>query len=337
MNIPDGIVFSVNGKKLKKSEINFFQETNPFGFILFKRNFSNKRQITNLIKDLKCSTKNPNVLIFIDQEGGRVQRLNNEEFLKYSPQKSFGDLYQIDKSKALRLSYYSSYLMGCELSEIGVNVNFSPVCDIFFDFAHNVIGDRSFSSDPNVVLDLSIEFCKGLTDSGLIPVPKHFPGHGRSTTDTHKNVSIVDIAPNNLINSDLVPFRILKDLSLVMLAHIIYSKIDEKVSTYSKKIIKEFLRKKFKFNGIILSDDISMEALSGKLKERVIKSYKGGCDIILYCKGKLDEMEVIQEFVKKIKKKHYDYFINYVYGIKKKELDVKKIKEELINNQLVTL
>ena len=150
MDIPAGIILSINSYKLNEDESLFLKKTNPLGIVLFKRNFKNKSQLTQLVKDLKDATLNPNLLIFIDQEGGRVQRLRNQEFCKFPPQCVFGKFYNQNKKNALNLSYLSSYLMGFELKEVGIDVNFSPVCDLLFDNANKIIGDRSFSSNPQV-------------------------------------------------------------------------------------------------------------------------------------------------------------------------------------------
>ena len=247
----------------------FSKNINPFGFVLFKRNFKNKKQIKQLIQNLKKATLNRDLLIFIDQEGGRVQRLDNHEFTKFPPQMKFGNIYKKDKKKALELAYRSAFLMGEQLKEICIDVNFSPVCDLFFDNAHKVIGDRSFGSDPELVLNLSNSFCKALQDSGIIPVPKHFSGHGRSKFDTHLRSSIINESYNDLIKTDLVPFKILDKSLMVMLAHIKYPLIDSKVATYSNEIIRNILRKKFKFKGLVISDDISMKAIKEDLQTKV--------------------------------------------------------------------
>ena len=200
--------------------------------------------------------------------------------------------------------------MGEQLKEICIDVNFSPVCDLFFDNAHKVIGDRSFGSDPELVLNLSNSFCKALKDSGIIPVPKHFPGHGRSKFDTHLQSSIINESYNDLIKTDLVPFKILDKSLMVMLAHIKYPLIDSKVATYSNKIIKNILRKKFKFKGLVISDDISMKAIKEDLQTKVTNCYEGGCDIVMYCKGDLNDMKLIYPFVQVLENKVMNFFYN---------------------------
>lgn len=335
-NLIDGIIISCSGFELSQNEISFFKNINPLGFVLFKRNFRNKDQIKKLIKHLKEITHNNNLLIFIDQEGGRVQRLDNNEFTKFSPQKLFGDIYIKDKDLAVNLTYKSAYLMGFELKEIGVDVNFSPVCDLMHKNSHKVIGNRSFGSDPKMVLQLSDVFCSGLEDAGIIPVPKHFPGHGRSVNDTHLETSTINSELVELEKTDFIPFNFLHKSLIVMLAHITYTSIDKRVATYSKKIIKNFLREKFKFKGLVLSDDISMKGISGSLTEKVENSYNAGCDVVLYCHGILDELKKIYPSVREINKDSMEFFLSKSKKIKFKKKNFRKYRSDLINCKLIS-
>ena len=330
----DGIILSCSGKKLNNDEIVFFKETNPFGFVLFSRNFSNKNQIVNLIKSLKKVTLNQNVLIFIDQEGGRVQRLKNNEFIKFPPQKVFGDIYIKNKELALDLAYKSSFLLGFELKQIGINVNFSPVCDLLFKGAHDVIGDRSFGENPLMVKELVNTFCEGLNDSGIIPVPKHFPGHGRSIFDTHKNLSIINTRLSDLRKTDFIPFSILKKSLLVMLAHIIYPSLDTNVATYSQKIL-DILKTEFEFQGLILSDDISMKAINDDLVTKVKRIYDAGCNVVLYCKGSLNEMKRIYPHVKTINANKLSFFNREHKKMLFKQKKINKFKSDLLEYNLI--
>lgn len=332
----DAIILSCSGYELTLNERSFFKKINPLGFVLFKRNFKNKKQIKLLINNLKKATLNDDLLVFIDQEGGEVQRLKNHGFTKFPPQIIFGNIYKKHKKKALELAYKSSYLMGKELNEIGISVNFSPVCDLFFDNAHKIIGDRSFGSDPTLVLNLSNSFCNGLIDSGVIPVPKHFPGHGRSKFDTHLQPSVINTSYKNLMKTDLIPFKILDKSLMVMLAHIKFPSIDAKVATYSNEIIENILRKQFNFKGLVISDDISMEALNENLQTKVTKCYKGGCDVVLYCKGNLNEMMVIYPFVKMLEKKRMNYFFNERKKITSKRKNSNNFMSELIQYKLIS-
>ncbi len=334
MKTPDGIILSCSSLKISKPEKNFFTKTNPLGFVLFKRNYSDKDQLRNLIADLKEITLNKNLLIFVDQEGGKVQRFDGKGFTKFPAQRIFGDIYKINKEKALDLAYKSSFLMGTELKRIGVDVTFSPVCDVFFPNANEVIGSRSFSENPKSVLDLSRAFCRGFNDSDIYPVLKHFPGHGRSKFDTHFKKSVVDNPFAEIEKSDLVPFKLLKNEKLVMLAHIIYKNIDNKVATFSKVIINDLLRNSLSFKGLILSDDLSMKALSGDIISKVKKTYNAGCDVILYCQGKLNEMQKIYPFSRKIDENHYNYFISKK-SHKSLNNDILNIRNELIKNRVI--
>jgi beta-N-acetylhexosaminidase len=335
MKTPDGIILSCSSLELSLQERSFFVKTNPLGFVLFKRNYSDKDQLRNLISDLKEITLNKNLLIFVDQEGGKVQRFDGEGFTKFPAQSFFGDIYKNDKKKSLELAYKSSFLMGTELKNIGVDVTFSPVCDLFFPDSDDVIGSRSFSENPKAVLDLSKAFCKGFNDSDIYPVLKHFPGHGRSKFDTHFKKSIIENSLEEITKSDLVPFKLLKNEKMVMLAHIIYKNIDNKVATFSKVINNELLRNLLSFKGLILSDDLSMKALSGDIISKVKKTYDAGCDVILYCQGILDEMQMMYPFSRKIDVNNFKYFIS-----KKPQKylnnDILSIRKELIKNRVIT-
>ena len=334
MSIPDGIICSISGKSITKKEYYFFKQTTPLGFVLFSRNYNNKKQLTDLINELKSLTLNKSLFIFVDQEGGRVQRLKNSSFTKFPEQKLFGELYKKNKEKSKRLSYFNAYLLANELKNVGIDINFSPVCDLYFNFANDIIGDRSFSSDPLIVRDLVLEYCKGFRDSGILPVMKHFPGHGRSLVDTHLEPSKVDVTLDIMRKNDFIPFENLKTESLLMLAHIIYPKIDSEVATYSKKI-NTIIRKELFFKGLILTDDISMKALNDNLNIIIKKSYNAGCDVVLHCSGKLDEVKNFYDFTKKIKKKYYDYFINDILNLNLQKLNILNIKKILSSNNVI--
>tara|TARA_B100000963_G_C22543628_1_gene633390 strand:- start:222 stop:1244 length:1023 start_codon:yes stop_codon:yes gene_type:complete len=334
MSIPEGVICSIEGESISKKEYSFFKQTNPLGFILFSRNYSNKKQIIDLINDLKNLTLNKSLFVFIDQEGGRVQRFKNSSFTKFPEQNLFGKIYKKNKAKSEKLSYLNAYLLAYELKKIGVDVNFSPVCDLYFNYANDIIGDRSFGSNPLIVKDLVSQYCKGYRDSGVLPVMKHFPGHGRSLVDTHLEPSEVDVKLDILRKNDFIPFENLKTESLMMLAHIVYTKVDNEVATYSKKINK-IIRNELLFKGLILTDDISMKALNDDLTVILSKSYNAGCDVILHCSGKLDEIKKLYGHTKKIKKKYYDYFINDILNLKLQKRNISNIKKILSSNNVI--
>ena len=337
MKSPEGIILSCSGYELTNDEENFFKNLHPLGFVLFKRNIKNKKQILDLTKHLKSISLNPKVLIFIDQEGGKVQRLSNEEYTIFPPQNIFGKLFLKDEELALDLIYKSAYVMGLELKDSNIDVDFAPVCDVHFNYTHNVIGNRSFGSDPKMVLQLSSKFVAGLQDSGIISVPKHFPGHGRSQKDTHLDEAVVTVGLDQLEKVDFIPFNILKDNLMVMLAHIIYEKIDKKVATYSKLIINKLLRKKFNFKGLVISDDISMKALKDDMIDIVNKSYAGGCNVILYCSGILDEMKRIYPSVKRIDYELFKYFNKEHKNILTKKKNLSKYKNDLEKFEIIKI
>lgn len=318
---PFGVIFSLKGTSLSDKERSFFQETYPLGFVLFSRNYKNLNQIKDLIKDLKGVSKNKDILIFIDQEGGRVQRLKDYNFKRIPPQNHFEKLYKKDPLKAINYAEYCSSFIGHQLKSVGIDVNFSPVLDLNFKYANNIIGDRSFSSDHRIVSDLGVAYCKGFKKSGIIAVPKHFPGHGRSRFDSHKTLPKINISTEELIKSDLIPFIKCKKEIFMMIAHIVYTKADKLVATYSKKIVEELLIKKIGFKGLVISDDLSMKALKGSMKTRTKNTYKSGCDIVLYCSGILNEMKEIYENAKKLDDCKYNFLIKF-----KKKLKCKSFK-----------
>lgn len=333
--IPDGIILSCKGLSLNENEKSFFSLINPFGFILFSRNFKSLNQVKKLISELKQVTKNPKILIFIDQEGGRVQRFKNHEFTKFPPQKIFGKIYKKEKKNARKLAYFNSRLLSYELKEIGIDANCSPVLDLYFDYGDKIIGDRSFSSDPKTVASLGKEFCRGHKDSGVLPVIKHFLGHGRAKVDSHKSLPIINDKKEELYKSDILPFKELSDEIFIMVAHIIYKDIDQIVAPYSKKILRDILIKEVGFKGLIISDDLSMSALSGSLSLRTKKCYNGGCDIVLYCSGFVNDMKKIYKSVKKIKKKKFEYFENYLFETKVKSIDINQLKKKLNESRII--
>lgn len=315
---PFGVIFSLKGTSLSKMERSFFQETSPLGFVLFSRNYKNFNQIKHLIKDLKSVSKNKDIIIFIDQEGGRVQRLRDYNFKKIPPQNHFEMLYKKNSQKAINYAEYCSSFIGYQLKRVGIDANFSPVLDLNFKYTNNIIGDRSFSSDHNIVSDLGLAYCKGFKKSGIMAVPKHFPGHGRSRFDSHKTLPKINISTEELLKSDLIPFIKCKKEVFMMIAHIVYSKTDKIVATYSRKIVEELLIKKIGFKGLVISDDLSMKALKGSMKTRTENTYKSGCDIVLYCSGILNEMKEIYENAKELDDCKYNFLMKFKRKLKRK-------------------
>ena len=300
---PIPIIFGVKSYKLKKKEKNFFQESNPLGFILFERNCKNYKQTKLLIKDLKKTTSHKYTMIMIDQEGGRVARLKNPNWKLYPSAEYFGIKAKKNLSVAKKLIFKNSIEIAKDLKKLGINMNCAPVLDVKYDFTNNVIGDRSFSSNPRIVSELGKSFCNGLKKIGIIPIVKHIPGHGPSSRDSHKTTPNVDLDLISLNKKDFLPFKKLNKEPAAMIAHIVYNKIDKDIACCSKEIIKKIIRKKIGFKGLLISDDINMKALKGTIKNKVKAILKSGCEIILHCNANIKEMMQIYSSIPLIKNK----------------------------------
>ena len=298
---PIPIIFGVKSYKLKKKEKNFFQESNPLGFILFERNCKNYKQTKLLIKDLKKTTSHKYTMIMIDQEGGRVARLKNPNWKSYPSAEYFGIKAKKNLSVAKKLIFKNSIEIAKDLKKLGINMNCAPVLDVKYDFTNNVIGDRSFSSNPRIVSELGKSFCNGLKKIGIIPIVKHIPGHGPSSRDSHKTTPNVDLDLISLNKKDFLPFKKLNKEPAAMIAHIVYNKIDKEIACCSKEIIKKIIRKKIGFKGLLISDDINMKALKGTIKNKVKAILKSGCEIILHCNANIKEMMQIYSSIPLIK------------------------------------
>ena len=298
---PIPIVFGVKSYKLKKKEKSFFRKSNPLGFILFERNCKNYNQTKLLIRDLKKTTSHKYTMIMIDQEGGRVARLKNPNWKSYPSAEYFGIKAKKNLSVAKKLIFKNSIEIAKDLKKLGINMNCAPVLDVKYDFTNNVIGDRSFSSNPRIVSELGKSFCNGLKKIGIIPIVKHIPGHGPSSKDSHKTTPNVDLDLISLNKKDFLPFKKLNKEPAAMIAHIVYNKIDKEIACCSKEIIKKIIRKKIGFKGLLISDDINMKALKGTIKNKVKAILKSGCEIILHCNANIKEMMQIYSSIPLIK------------------------------------
>lgn len=291
-NITKPVIYGCSGLSLTDEEKYFFEKSGAIGFILFARNIRDKAQVkalTNSIKEISGGE----VLILIDQEGGRVQRLKGKDWNDYPPAKKFADLYLQNKNHAKKECYENYSQIAKDLVELGINVNCAPVLDILTPQTHKVIGDRAFGDNAQQVVDLARQVCDALLDNKVYPVIKHIPGHGRGTADSHLELPVVSASLAELEKTDFLPFENLKDQKLAMTAHILYSAIDKKLpATISKKAI-ELIRHKIGFKNILMTDDISMKALNGDVDELSLAALAAGCDLILHCNGKMEEMQKI--------------------------------------------
>jgi len=285
------VVYGCAGEELNEEEISFFEHNRPLGLILFTRNCKSEIQIKSLIEHFKEVTGNPNALILIDMEGGRVARLKAPLWPEFPPASHFMNMAineGLDKAgKAVNRNYAQ---MAAVLSNLGINVNCAPVCDLLFDDAHDIIGDRAFGKNPDMAASLAEQVCAGLKSGGVWPVIKHIPGHGRASLDSHEALPIVTSSFDELDATDFEVFRKLSDAAFGMTAHILYTALDAEFPATLSPTIIEIIRNHIGFTGILFSDDISMKALNGNLDSLSAQALNAGCDIVLHCNGKMEEM-----------------------------------------------
>ncbi|MSP52359.1 MAG: beta-N-acetylhexosaminidase [Alphaproteobacteria bacterium] len=290
------VVFGFAGPQLSAQERAFFSATQPFGFILFARNCRDPDQIKALTADLCSTVGRPDAPIFIDEEGGRVQRLKPPHWRNRPPARACGRLYELDPERGLRAAWLHGRLIAADLFPLGIGVDCAPVADVPAPGSHGVIGDRAFAEDARTVARLALAFSEGLRDGGVLPVVKHLPGHGRAIVDSHNELPRVDASLAELDSIDFAPFRALAGLPFGMTAHVLYSAIDAREpATLSARVIGGVIRRMIGFSGILLSDDLSMKALSGSLGKRTELAFTAGCDIVLHCNGDLSEMREVGE------------------------------------------
>jgi len=278
------------GTALSPEEIAFFRDARPWGFILFKRNCDTPDQIRRLCGELRA-TVGWRAPILIDQEGGRVQRLGPPHWPAYPTGRTYGAVFAHDRAAGRRAAWLGARLMAADLADLGIDVDCLPVLDVPVEGAHDVIGHRAYGVTPDVVSDLGRQAAEGLLAGGVLPVIKHIPGHGRAGVDSHLALPVVDTDRATLETTDFPPFRDAADLPLAMTAHVVYTALDANdPATTSKVVIEEVIRGLIGFDGCLMSDDVSMQALSGTIGERTTASLAAGCDLALHCNGRLDEM-----------------------------------------------
>jgi beta-N-acetylhexosaminidase len=290
-------ITGVSGTELSAHERAFLAAERPWGFILFKRNIETPAQVTALVRELRNAVGNPEAPVLIDQEGGRVQRLGPPNWPIYPPGAVFGVLYDIDPALGLSAARLSARLIAADLIDLGVTVDCLPLADLSVAGADAVIGNRAYGTEPAKVAAIARAVTEGLEQGGVLPVLKHIPGHGRATADTHFRLPEVDTSKTELENTDFAAFRPLADLPMAMTAHVVFSALDPAhPATTSATIIEQVIRGVIGFQGLLMSDDVSMNALAGSIAERTRAIVTAGCDMVLHCNGKLDEMrEVARE------------------------------------------
>jgi len=285
-------IYGLAGKTLSADERAFFREYRPWGFILFARNIEDPEQVRALTAALRETLDDPAAPILIDQEGGRVARLRPPHWRERPPAARFGEAWRANAEEAREATYLNARLIAQELVAIGVNVDCLPLLDVPQPGAHDVIGDRAFGADPALVIDLGRAQIQGLIEGGVLPVMKHIPGHGRAGADSHLALPRVEAAPEELSAVDFVTFRSLDSCPMAMTAHVVYDSIDpQRPCTTSPKVIRDVIRGEIGFDGLLMSDDLSMKALDGPLNVRAKAALFAGCDVVLHCNGDMDEMK----------------------------------------------
>lgn len=318
-NHPKAAIFGIQGTQLTSDEEKLFAAHNPFGFILFERNCQNHKQILDLVSSLKAIVGRDDVPILIDQEGGRVQRLKPPIWKKRPTARSLADLTG-SNPQTNTLIRDNSWLIGKELKELNITVNCAPVADVPLPDAHPIIGDRAYGTQPSLVTKFCLDSIEGYTQSGITCVIKHIPGHGRAMVDSHENLPIVDTDRATLLKTDFLAFLGICNYfngpgSLAaypwgMTAHVVYSAIDDQLpATFSKTVIDAVIRGYIGFEGFLISDCLTMKALSGSYSDRARKAMQAGCDAVLHCSGNLQEMTEICESIGSLSTNSYQRYL----------------------------
>ena len=294
MKAPRAVIFGLEGPRLGDGERRFFAETDPLGFILFKRNCVDPAQLKSLVADLRGAVGRDDCPVLIDQEGGRVARLGPPHWRQPPAAIAFARIAGDDLERAGAAARLNARLIAAELADAGITVDCAPVLDIPVPGAHDVIGERAHGATPDLVATLGRAVCEGLLEGGVLPVVKHIPGHGRAAADTHFDLPVVTAGEAELQRTDFAPFRMLNDMPWAMTGHVVYTAIDAQApATTSRRVIERVIRGHIGFGGLLVSDDLSMNALKGGLGERAKAALDAGCDVALHCNGKMDEMRAV--------------------------------------------
>ncbi len=287
-------IVGLSGTSLNADERAFFADTPPWGFILFKRNIESPAQVAELVVGLRALAGRHDTPVLIDPEGGRVQRLGPPHCPSYPPGEVYARLYGAQIAKGLRAAWLGARLIAQDLHRLDINVDCLPLADVPVAGADAVIGDRAYGTNAAQVADIAMAVAEGLLAGGVLPVVKHIPGHGRANADSHLRLPTVETALTELENTDFAAFRPLTELPLAMTAHVVFSAIDAaQPATTSATMFRQVIRGSIGFGGLVMSDDVSMNALSGTIAERTRASFAAGCDVVLHCNGALSEMRAV--------------------------------------------
>ena len=306
--IKNPVIYGFSGKALTDQEKYFFSKSGPIGFIVFARNIEDKSQLKSLTNSLK-ELMEGEVLILVDQEGGRVARMTEPQWKKYPAGQHFADLYLQNPEQAREAIYKNFQEIADDLIEVGINVDCAPVLDILTEKTHQVIGNRVYGNNAAQVADLGRKVCEGLLSRGVFPVIKHIPGHGRGTSDSHLELPVVETSLDELRKTDFAPFQKLNDQKFAMTAHVLFTSIDkENCATVSPDAIK-IIRQEIGFKNILMSDDLSMKALKGSFVEKTKAVINAGCDLVLHCNGDMQEMSEIDSALPRISDDFWGRFV----------------------------
>jgi beta-N-acetylhexosaminidase len=286
-------ITGLEGLTVSPNERAFLREAQPWGLIIFKRNVSSPDQVTELIRSFRDAV-GAEAPLHVDQEGGRVQRLGPPPWPAYPPGARYGELFDREPAAGIATARLAGHLMAADLRPLGIDVDCIPIADVPIAGGDPVIGDRAYGSEPGKVARIAEAIAEGLEAGGVLPVLKHLPGHGRATADSHYKLPVVDTDRATLEATDFSAYRPLADLPLGMTAHVVFRAIDPVApATTSVTMVRQVIRGFIGFQGLLMSDDVSMNALSGGIAERSRAALAAGCDVVLHCNGNLQEMVAV--------------------------------------------
>ena len=322
------LICGCSGPVLTEEERAFFAEARPCGLILFARNVETPEQVRALVAEFRELVGWPQAPVLIDQEGGRVQRLRPPHWREFPPAARYGDLWAHDPLSALRAARLVTWLLASELADLGINVDALPVLDVPVEGAHDIIGDRAYAREPEVAALLARAAVAGLAAAGVAPIIKHIPGHGRARADSHKELPVVDTSLADLRARDFLPFAALADAPMAMTAHVTYTALDpDNPATTSRTVITDIIRGEIGFDGLLMSDDLNMEALAGPLPARAEAALAAGCDVVLHCSGDLEEMREIAAVCPPLSGRALECARSAVEGLRQAALPPESLKE----------
>ena len=286
-------IYGLSGPQLTDNERDFFRDADPAGYILFKRNCCDNEQLRRLNNDLQALSGRPDVPILIDQEGGRVARMQPPEWPAFPRAEAFAALYDLAPSSAIEATRVNARAIALTLRAAGINVNCLPVLDVRQPGATEIVGDRSLGGNPMQVAALGRAVLDGMASAGVVGVIKHIPGHGRALVDSHKELPVVSASDEELA-LDLEPFERLRWAPMGMVAHVVYTAWDAALpASLSPRVIGTIIRERIGFDGLLMTDDLGMHALTGEMGSRAVAAVAAGCDIALHCSGDMAEMESV--------------------------------------------